>query len=470
MATLESYLRPIPSYGGAEYLNRQAWAQTPPSADSRLLNQSYLRSKQAHDVLMRSQAMEAEQDNAILNSATPDELANLMGPPRTPREERLQRIVQRDVNAKNFGVRLIGTPQERLSYEQGQANLQRTNLQNYLDPLRFGLDEARFGETQDQNMRNWYNQQQQRIFQDKQLSATERYRQMQNLNAEANRRQRGEIHQQDYQQRQQMHGDRMANFQSEADRKYYQDVAQAAASGALSPTQVTQMFQQRFDPATMAMLRGYAQSYANENPDLTANKDPGFFSKLGQYFGFGTAPAATAADAGGFEDDDYIDGSGMDMGADYSPVPSMGGMPPRGPTPQRAPATQQGGAQRPLIVQNRRTGQKMRVMADGSMAPMPGISAAESAGADRQGGYVPMPPRQAPVVSPLDSSEFYGPPMPPRAVAPVAPASNFGSRFSQDWAPIGNAVAAPFSYLQNAIASGLLKIPAVQNAYGSREW
>lgn len=138
----------MPSFTGSEFNNRQAWATMPKTGDMRALDQNYRRSKAAHDALMRAQAMEAEQDNAILSTATPDEMANLFGTPRTEREARLQRIVQNDSNAKIRGTYLIPDEKQKIDYQQRLAGLDNSYLQNasarlnlQQDPIAFDLQQ-----------------------------------------------------------------------------------------------------------------------------------------------------------------------------------------------------------------------------------------------------------------------------------------------------------------------------------------
>lgn len=473
MATrLQSYLSgPSPSFTGSEWNNRTAWAQMPKTVDQRVLASTYDRSQAAHNALMQAQLAEAQDDNDILATATPEEFANLFGQPRTEREARLQKIVQRDSAARERGAALIPNDAQKIAYSQKLANLRHSQLTNYLDPLKFNLAQQNFSQEQARDVQNWYNQQQQRIFQNKQLSATEKYREMQKLNAEANRTQRGQFQQQNFQQREQFHNDSMQNFKSEADRKYYENAADAVARGALSPQQVTQMFQKRFDPGTMAMLRGLAQRYSEANPTLTANSDPGFFSKLGQYFGFGSPTPPPSAgnpasyDTGGFDDGaDFSDDYGMG-GGDFSTPPAMR---PTGPRPT--------GFKPGSVKVNIRTGQQARVDENGQLVPLPSISASDASdpeGYGRRSAAMPMParvPRQAAVRPSL--SEYLGP---PASMAPVPAKPRDGiyfdsEGFMNDWRPVIDATRTGVNYLAspylnqfNTMLRGIKSIPAVQD-------
>lgn len=369
MAT-QSYFTPMPSFSGDEWNNRQAWAQMPKTADMRVLDQTYKRSKAAHDLLMQAQAQEAEIDNQILNTATPDEMANLFGQPRTEREARLQKIVQKDADAKTRGVRLIPNELQKLAYGQKLANLERTRLANYLDPLQFNLQQQNFAENQTKNARNWWNQQAGRTLQQQQLTAAEAYRKQQKEKADADRALRGFFGAANFNQRQQFHGDtqanqglsqlmqmermlqdnaeaaqRQKNFEAQFNRGYFGSVARAADVGALPPDQLSQ-FASRFDPATMKILEGYARIGAAKNQNAwtapttaTATASPGYLSQFGnlatqipnpsyglaqnQFSGSAAAqpldtPIDWGADGDGVDDEEDFGG---DVGGGYAPAP-----------------------------------------------------------------------------------------------------------------------------------------------------
>lgn len=412
MATrLQSYLsgpfrtrgtgQSVPWMANPNYNDFSQWESSP---DAQVLKSGYDRSKLAHDALMRAEAIQADDDNEILATATPDELANLFGRPRTPREARLQKIVQRDYDAKEYGARLIPNELQKVSYGQKVANLKRTNLQNYLDPLKFGLEEARFGETQTKNLRDFLNQRAQRQHAEDQLAAQERYRQAQIANAAANFVQRAQFHQGDYNQRAQFHNDTVANqelqammemermlqakaddeqrqrnFESQFNRGYFHDVARAAERGALPPDQMSQ-FANRFDPATMAIIKGYANAGAGGlagNPTDSASSSPGYLERLRNMpipfpgipgvtipnpFRTATGNIDAPIDWGNDSGDGADYGNEMDMGGDFTPPPAMAAR----PAPAAHPA-QRGGFTPGQIIRSRSTGEVFRVMPNGQL-------------------------------------------------------------------------------------------------------
>lgn len=129
------------NYIGADYTN--------PDLD--VLHANYQRSKAAHAALMHGQKTQADADNQLLQSATPDELNNLFGAPRTPREARLQQIVQSDYNAKERGTALIPSWKQIQDYQHGMlANQQlqneiATGQQNrQFKPMAFQLEQDKF--------------------------------------------------------------------------------------------------------------------------------------------------------------------------------------------------------------------------------------------------------------------------------------------------------------------------------------
>jgi len=458
----------MPSLGGSEFLNRNDWRTRTPTADQRVLGLNMQRSKAAHDLLMRAQAQRAEDELALLRNADP---ASIYRVPQSPEEFRLQRIVQTDMDAKERGARMLPTEWQRLKYQSGLEDLRSQRLANYLNPLKFELDEARFGETQVRNERDWINQQQQRIHADKTLTAQEKWRQIQALNAEANRQQRERFNKSGYDQRERFHQDSMANFKSESDRKYYQDVAAAAAAGALTPQQVTQMFSRRFDPATMTMIRGFANRYAQDNPSaLSPQDDPGFFTKIGRMIGLSSTPPAAPVDNFGYDtggyDESYDDG-GIDMGngSDFAPPPPQMSGAPRGP--------QQGGNGW-RVLRSRQTGQMVKVGPQGQEIPVPMISARDASFADTRTDYnrapIPLPP--TPAEAPL---EYLGPAAPPLQ-ASVVPGSrlqpNFDTnRFMQDFEPVFK----PFTYLDpraliELTGNAIGQVPLMKRYYGDPTW
>lgn len=398
-------LRPAPSYLGSEWNNRDAWADMPKTADSRVLNSTYLRSKAAHDLLMQAQAQQAEEDNNLLATATPDEQANLFGQPRTERELRLQKIVQRDINAKERGASLIPNEKQKVAYAQSLANLKRTNLANYLNPLKFGLDQDRFGETMNQNDRGYLNQLAQRQHATQQLAAQERFRQVQAKNAAANLAQRGIIQNQNFGQRQQFHvytkanqelqammeyermlqakaedEQRQKNFEAGFNRDYFGTVAGAADRGALTPDQLSQ-FQSAFDPGSMAILKGYANLGAGKTGWTAPGPTPGSPAPSGGYlsasasgvgpFGWmGQGSHHTQSGDIDWGTDDYGDEGGDEfgMGSDFTPPPVAPQMAarPMAPAPQRQQQQFRPGS----TVRDPRTGRQFLVLPNGQFRPL----------------------------------------------------------------------------------------------------
>lgn len=311
----------MPSFTGSEWTNRQQWAQMPKTADMRVLDQTAKRSKAAHDALMQAQAMEAEQDNAILNTATPDEFANLFGTPRTEREARLQRIVQKDVNAKNFGVRLMGTPDERLKYQSQQLGVQGSYLQNAAarlnlqqDPIAFAMQQrqaqadylhgnnadlrasnsdmraqqanTRAGEEFDFQKQYWLpNQQMKQSGHDADIARSTFAQMMQAESMLQNNADRDAR----FAQSKAVAEQRQGNAEAESQRKYFENLADAAYSGALTADQLGQ-FGTRFDPVSMSILHGYVKAGAEKRAGgwgsapagPGAAKPPGYLQMLRQ--------------------------------------------------------------------------------------------------------------------------------------------------------------------------------------------
>lgn len=119
------------------------------------LKRSGERSRQAHRALTKARIVEADDDNALLASATPDELENLFGEPRTEREWRLQKIIQKDMDAKERGARMI--PTQRDYQENARRTLQNQSLANqianaqqqrYFTPFEHMLNQKKFDESQ----------------------------------------------------------------------------------------------------------------------------------------------------------------------------------------------------------------------------------------------------------------------------------------------------------------------------------
>lgn len=168
-----SYLTPLPLNGGyrppttGQYLgfnplnggatpaaqNARDWASMPLTNDMFNSIEGMRRLKLSHDAQQRANALQSQMDNQLLSSATDDELRQARsGPPRTEREARLQRVLQDDYNARERGASMIPGPLQNLKLAQLQADLKHSQLQNYLDPLKFGLqqqaaslDKGRFG-------------------------------------------------------------------------------------------------------------------------------------------------------------------------------------------------------------------------------------------------------------------------------------------------------------------------------------
>lgn len=127
------------------------WRQ---SADARSLYANTTRSKLAHNALMEAQARQAEADNHLLSTASPDELNNVFGEPRNEREARIQQIIQGDINAKERGVALIPSWKTMQEYRHGNlANQQLENqiatgeLNRQLMPKEFQLKTDTFANT-----------------------------------------------------------------------------------------------------------------------------------------------------------------------------------------------------------------------------------------------------------------------------------------------------------------------------------
>lgn len=366
------------------------------SPDAKSLEARTLRSRKAHEALMRAQAAEAQNDNELLATMTDAEAANLFGTPRTEREARLQKIVQSDYNAKELGNRLIWTEPQKIAQAQRNANLQRTQLENYLDPLRFGLQEAQFGETQTKNLRDYFNQQALRQQAQENAVALQKFRENQIKNAELNRIQRDVFHGDtqanqglqfilNFERMLQNKADEDANRaqrqsfkESDSNRSFYRDVAAAAAAGALPQGQIRGQFGQSFDAPTLSMLEGYARLKAQQDGLMgdvppTTPSGPGFLRQAGaallpQYASnfLGGMPQPPDVPLSDSEIDQESDGLWMDGANDFSAPPMAA------PAMARRAQTASRPQVRPgMIVRDKRSGQLFQVKADGSIGPAP---------------------------------------------------------------------------------------------------
>lgn len=151
MAGFGSTFQPVPGGLSGPTISYDPFASWRASPDAKNLFASSNRSKLAHKALMTAQAQQAEADNHLLDTASPDELSNLFGQPRNEREARLQQIVQGDVNARERGVALIPSWKTLQDYEHGRLTNQNlagqvasNAMQRYFTPKEFGLKTDQF--------------------------------------------------------------------------------------------------------------------------------------------------------------------------------------------------------------------------------------------------------------------------------------------------------------------------------------
>jgi len=228
---------------------------------------------------MQARLAEAEEEKAILSTATQDELANLFGQPRTEREWRLQRIVQKDHDAKERGAELIPNELQAVKYAQLQAELAGQQQANKLNPLKFNLAQQQFAEQQLVHDFSFMNQQAQRNQAAAALEAEERHRAATLRNSGFDRNLSAARFEHDVERRgltNMLAMERMlrenANAADTQQHRLYQDAAEAAASGAIGAGDVGNLFP-GLTPQRQAVAGGYAREYARQQGDAYGDEN-----------------------------------------------------------------------------------------------------------------------------------------------------------------------------------------------------